>query len=608
MNIITLDFETFFSDDYTLSKMTTEAYIRDPRFEAHGVGMRWRDGKAIWFPRGGGPKWRTGVDWSKVTILCHHAAFDGLILSHHFGITPARWLDTYSMARMLFGPEQSKSLGALAERYGLAAKSVPYDMMRGRHWSELSAAEQRTVADGCLHDCELAWTIFEKMLIEFPACELPVIDATIRMFTEPRLIGDQKRLREIHEREVLEKNERLYALGVGERDLASADKFKSILEAEGIEVGMKEGKPGKDGTPRFIPALAKTDEFMKELLDHDDERIRELAQARLDVKSTINETRSARLLEMAGRGPLAIYLSYCGAHTRRWSGGDDLNFQNLGRASDLRRAIVAPPGHLLACPDQSQGECRGLNWFAGQQDVVERFARGENPYEPIASKYYRRPITKASDPLEYGFGKQLELSCGFGAGGPKIVETARRGTYGPPVDLSQEEGLAARDLYRDSHPMVVRLWSSATYDVLPALANKKSAPFLWQGLIEVRGGRLYHPNGTWLDYSRLRYEDGEWRLYKRKGEWVKMYGAKLVENVVQWLSRIITAEAIVRYRAAGYPIVGMAHDDVWLLVPDDGDHADVRKQEIIDIMATTPVWAPGLPLAADCKMGRTYGG
>lgn len=449
----------------------------------------------------------------------------------------------------------------------------------------------------------------------FPTCELQVIDLTIRMFTEPRLVGDRALLTKIQNEEALNKNERLYALGVGESDLASADKFAAILEAEGIEVALKPGKL------KPIPAIAKTDPFMQELLDHDDERIRELAQARLDVKSTLNETRSARLGAMAGRGPLAVYLHYCGAHTRRWSGGDNLNFQNLGRRSQLRSAIRAPEGFLLACPDQSQGECRILNWLAGQSDVVERFRQGADPYIPIASQFYKREITK-KDEAERGLGKQLELSCGFGSGWKKFQITAARGSYGPPVHLSDAEAQEAVNIYRTSHDRVVMLWRDAE-NVLKYLAsgdddifwfNRSTFDFLY-----VRKGRLYHPNGTWLDYRGLKWEEGEWRLYGKRGQWSKMYGAKLVENVVQWLSRIVTAEAMVKFHHAGYPVVGMAHDDVWLLVPDaargalswgdpKGSPTPVgwHKEQIISIMAETPSWAPGLPLAAECKIAERY--
>src|SRR5271166_1607386 len=154
MNILTLDFETYFDDDYSLSKMTTESYIRDPRFEAHGVGLRGSvSGETMWIARPERKTLQEFCEWDNYTVLCHHAAFDGLILSHHYGIIPGRWLDTYSMAQFLFGAEQSKSLGALATRFGLAPKSVPYDKVKGLHYADMDRETQRELADGCLHDC-----------------------------------------------------------------------------------------------------------------------------------------------------------------------------------------------------------------------------------------------------------------------------------------------------------------------------------------------------------------------------------------------------------------------------------------------------------------------
>lgn len=162
MNILCLDFETFFTDDYSLSKQTTESYVRDPRFEAHGVGLRFPNGQLVWCAQP--ERLAVAIDWEDTTVLCHHANFDGLILSHHYGVIPDRWLDTYSMAQFLFGAEQSKSLGALASRFGLSPKNVPYDKVKGLHYSEMDKATQRELANGCLHDCELTFSIFSKMM------------------------------------------------------------------------------------------------------------------------------------------------------------------------------------------------------------------------------------------------------------------------------------------------------------------------------------------------------------------------------------------------------------------------------------------------------------
>jgi DNA polymerase len=86
------------------------------------------------------------------------------------------------------------------------------------------------------------------------------------------------------------------------------------------------------------------------------------------------------------------------------------NFQNFKRGSDLRRAILAPEGYELATIDLSQIECRLLNFLAGQEDVIERFRSGGDPYVGIATAFYGRAITKA-DAAERGTGKQAELSC-----------------------------------------------------------------------------------------------------------------------------------------------------------------------------------------------------
>jgi len=537
VNIVALDAETYFDKDFTLSKMTTEAYIRDPRFSCHGWGMRWPGGGLTWID-GSNPDWlRTCCDWSNTAVLAHHAHFDGLILSHHYGIKPAHWFDTLSMARLMLGNHVSAGLDSLARHFGLSPKTVPYDLMRGRRWTDMDPATQRQVIDGCLHDLELTWNLFERfMKAGFPREELKVIDLTVRMFTEPKLVGDTALLDKVRDDEALHKNERLYELGVGEKELMSPNKFVALLEAEGVKVVYKEGANGP------IPAIAKTDKFMQELLEHPDERISDLALARTEVRSTIDETRAGRLAAMSRRGPLCIYLSYCAAHTRRWGGGDKINAQNLRRGSDLRRGLRAPQGKLFAAVDQSQGECRLLNWFAGQKDVVDRFRRGEDPYVGVASEFYRRPITKA-DKAERGVGKQLELSCGYGAGAETIVRTAARGQYGPKVILTLEEGVRARNVYRGTHKQVVALWDEAT-NVLSKLAA--GIEFEW-GILHGSKGRLYHPNGVWLDYSTLNWhadkETGDrfWRLKTRDG-WQKMYGGKLVENCLTGDTKVLTVD------------------------------------------------------------------
>ncbi len=296
MKIVTLDFETYFDDLYTLKKQTTEEYIRDRRFEALGVAIAAAGEKAYWVPQEHISGHLNQFDWSTIACLCHHSHFDGLILSHHYGIKPHAWLDTLGMARLLLGNHVSVALGSLAAYFGLAAKTVPYDSFRGRHWSELDVATRALVGSGACHDVELTWRIFTELAKTFPAEEYQVVDTTVRFFTEPTLIGDIEELGKVWTNERDRKVALLQELAVDVSQLQSADKFVALLQQEGVEPPNKAGKSGP------IPAIAKSDKFMKDLLEHENPRVAALAAARLGVKSTIMQTRAERMGWMSRRG------------------------------------------------------------------------------------------------------------------------------------------------------------------------------------------------------------------------------------------------------------------------------------------------------------------
>lgn len=598
MNILTLDFETYFDDEYTLKKMTTEHYVRDARFEALGCGFKWNNEPPVWFDQTMIGAYLSALDLDDCAILMHHAHFDGLILSHHYGIKPKFILDTLSMARLMLGNHLSVGLESLARHYGLASKTVPYDRMRGRRWSDMDGDLRSTLASGCLHDIALTWGIFQRLAVGFPAEEYQVVDMTVRMFTEPKLVGDVETFGKVWTYEHERKKTLLRELGVDSGDLQSAEKFATLLRAEGIEPETKAGKSGP------IPAFAKTDDFMQGLLEHDDERVRTLAEARLGLKSTLDQTRAERLGYMATRGPMPVYLSYCGAHTTRWSGGDKLNWQNFKRGSDLRKGSRAPAGHRIVKADKAQIECRILNYVAEQWDVIENFAAGHDPYVGIASKFYGREITRA-DPAERGVGKQLELSCGYGSGADTIMRTAKRGTYGPPVILTSEQSLAARDLYRSTHPNVVQYWKQASR-IISALAGTEQdvqwGPLLVRtGQISCQGIPIWYPE---LHYHRDE-ESGEgfWRYKTRKG-WAKLYGGKLVENVVQFMSRVDMSQSLLRILArTNIRPAQLEHDAAVWIVRDN--LVDAFVSVVHSEMTRSPTWLPGIPLGADVNVSDT---
>lgn len=587
MNLITLDFETYFADDYTLSGMTTEAYVRDPRFKVHMVGFRGGMYVSLGNVLPAHEAFNDTLFWNSKALLCHHAHFDGLILSHHYGIIPAFWFDTLSMARLVFPHAKSHSLGALAEMLGIGKKNIDY--VSFKNIRDLPPGLYGRIAEGCANDVEMTYAVYKAMLPYVPTEELRVIDLTVRMFTEPALQLDKPRMEAYLEKTRNDKEAILTQLGVTKADLQSSAKFCQLLENLGITVPTKcsPSQPGK-----LIPAISKTDEAMKELCKHDNETVQLLCTARLGQKSTIGETRASRLLTMVGRGALCVYLKYWGAHTGRWSGGDAVNWQNFPRGGEHRLSVTAPTGYQLCVIDLAQIEFRMLAWLATDHRSLAALREGKDVYCDEATLFYGREITKA-DKAERQLFKAVILASGYGMGAVKFASVLKQ------QGLPDEHAAALNKHYRKTHPDVTKLWRYAD-KVLDAL-YAGGADFVW-GPMRVRGRHVVMPNGAFLDYSNVVVEDGGYAVTKRHGT-TKIYGAKLVENVVQALSRIVLSQAMLKI-AERYKIVLTCHDEVvYLAQTEDAPEALAYG---LSVMKSTPGWCAGIPLDAEGGYAERY--
>lgn len=637
--VVTLDFETYYTQDYSLSKMSTEAYIRDERFEVIGVGIA--VGK-------GDPTWHTGddiatalhaIDWSKASVLCWNTAFDGAILGWRYGLYPALYLDAMGVARAQGAAAHGASLKTVAERLGVGAKGSYVVDAKGKRANQFTPQELAEYGEYCKQDVSLTRKIFQLVSPGFPHSEHKVQDLMLRMFIEPTLHFDKEALVAYRQQVVQDKWQALVDLArqmgvtVGEQELPTdldyvksldllADgalvahmkpvlnsnlKFAEFLRSQGVEPPTKISPTTGESTYAF----AKTDAEFLELQESDNPVVVAAVSARLGTKSSIEETRAATFLEIAERGAWPVAYNYWAAVSSRFSGGGDANPQNLKRRGKLRDAILPPPGHAIVVVDASQIECRLVNYIAGQEDVIETFRRydaGEGPdvYCVFASKIYNRTVT-VDDKRERDVGKVGELSLGYG-GGKNAYKKMLFAQAKIPISVGEAERVVS--IYRESHPAVAALWRRADM-VLNNLAS--GIPFTFDsrkilGGDEYRGPCIALPSGAYLhlaDLKRGMTPEGARHftyLHRKKTEYI--YGAMLVAICIQALARLVMTDAMLRI-APRYRVAMMTHDELVAVVP----LADVPEaREFMHAEMTRPLpWAPGLPLACSVGSGLRYG-
>lgn len=662
--LVRLDFETYYDQNYTLKKMSTSEYVRDKRFEALMMGIRVGRGKTKVVPGHKIKSELAKIDWKTHGLLCHNTAFDGFILSHHYGVVPKIYYDTLSMARGLHSNEIGAGLDEVSLFYGGRGKiqGVLEEMM-GVSFAQLwkNKAAYTKSAEYCANDVDETERIFGLMLEQYPADEIKLIDTTIRMFCDPVLKLDLPRVQKEYERELKRKKDLLLSVAdkdhdgagllkgkdekalegeervllIAKRIIGSSERFASLLRAEGVDppvklspAWMKKKRDERDDSKKWAYAFAKDDLEMQELLEHSSERVRDLCECRLSVKSTTNVTKAERFLKACENGySLPVGYSYYRAHTGRWGGNNKMNMQNLVRGGELRLSILAPKGHHIAVADSGQIEARMNAWLWGQNDLLDAF-RKSDAYEALQAKLpesmrkpaagdnrdayckfgdavYGREITKA-DKIERFVCKTATLGLGFGMAGPKFKHTLAKGANGAPkvvFELEMCEKIV--NTYRRKNYMIEQGWSICRRIIEDMAAGRQGS----HKCIRWEKETIWLPNGMALKYPDLRCDKDEetgwdeWTYRVKEGR-TKIYGAKLCENIVQALARIVVAAQMLWIEAKGHRIVMMTHDEVVAIAPIRS--AAKCYREMHKAMTTTLWWCLDLPLSAEGGHAENY--
>jgi DNA polymerase len=594
MDLITIDFETYYDKKFSLSKMTTEAYIRDPRFEVIGVAVKVNNGPTEWASGTHGQirGYLKEFNWRDAIVVAHNTMFDGAILSWLFGIRPRVWADTLCIGRAIHGVEAGGSLKAMAERYKIGVKGTEVLDALGKRRDDFTPDELSKYGDYCVNDVELTYNLFGLMSKRFPKQELKIIDLTLRMFIEPRLDLDLGLL-EGHLEDIKDiKDKLLEDSGTDRKKLMSNPKFADLLRSFDVIPPTKISPT----TGKETYAFAKSDEKFKALNEHEDFRVQAIVAARLGLKSTLEETRTQRFIDIAKRGLLPVPVKYYAAHTGRWGGADKINLQNLPsrgpNGKKLKRSIVAPDGYMLVDCDSSQIEARVLSWLAGQDDLTEAFRVGDDVYKK------EEDVTKD----QRFVGKTTILGAGYGMGAVRFKDQLQ--SFG--FDIELDEARRIINIYRNENSDISGLWNSAS-DMLFYMEQGTSTDFGKEGVISVQDKALKLPSGLLMRYDDLKGETVEGRTeytYKTRRGRTRIYGGKVVENVCQAVARCIIGEQMLKINRH-YHVVLTVHDSVVCCVPED--EVGEAQRYIEECMRWLPDWAEGLPIDCESGVAKSYG-
>lgn len=605
-DILTIDFETYFSAEYSLQKMTTLQYVRDPRFHIFGCGVQINGEDPIWFTEMS--ELKTLLEAGPCIVVGHNLLFDALVLIERVGVDDAQiqWVDTLGLSKALL-TLKSYSLAEVAARLHVTQQKMLGVLPKLKGVRDLSPDQESLLREYCLQDVRTTKAVYMELYQNIPPDELRLLDATIRWGIHARLVLDKALLDEAIFEAEKARYDAIQACGTTEKVLASNPQFAKFLQDLGLNPPVKISIT----TSKETWAFSKQDLSWIEFQNSHPE-MSNVWKAREAVKSNLPITRAKTFRTIAETGPIVAPLQFYGAHTGRWSGRDGFNIQNLPRGGKLRKSIMAPEGHQLIIGDLSQIEVRMVAMLAGHDAVIEDFRNELDPYIELAKRHYKvETVTKE----QRQFCKSCVLGLGYGMGPRKFADSVRKGFMGAaPVPITDGESVQTVQAYRRINKPIADLWAEMESLVLPTMTHLDYGDSIkWRhGCRIVREGILM-PNGMVLQYPEIQESPSDFSgglSYTCDGGGYRknLYGGILVENLTQALARIVMSDALLCLMdipmASNYPVAFTCHDEIVLIAPDTQVENAIGLLQ--QAMTTPPNWMPEIPLAATVEADLRY--
>jgi hypothetical protein len=634
MRLVIGDFETFWSQTHSLTKMSPIEYVMHSETEIISLAIKYGDEQTqVIFGEDLIREHLEAQDWSDVMLVAHNmSAFDAMIFAWRFKVQPKVWGCTLAMARPIHSKTTGNSLAKLVAHYKLGVKdSTALTNTKGKHLAEFTQKELWDMRKYNCDDTDQCHGLFNILIKHYNAEELWQIDATIRMMVEPKFMLDRRVLEGALSAARIQKQQGLAALAsllfdmevddnqeleeVVRSMLASTAQFKRLLKSLNVKVPMKASPSDPN---KSIPALAKTDEAFLALQDHENPTVALAVSTRLEVKSTLLQTRLESFITTGSRlrGRLPIPLHYCGADTTgRWS-GFVYNPQNLPRINPaepklsdaLRKSMIAPPGYKVVVADLSGIELRVNHFLWKVPSSMAMYVASPDKadlYKDFAAKLYGVPKQSVTKTQRH-VGKVAHLGLGYGSGAATFQDVAK---LMGGVDLSLEEAKDITYRWRDEYPEIVQGWRTC-HALLDKVATGGTYAVDPWGLVTTQQDALLLPSGRKISYPELHREAGK----KWQDEWwygqgrnrAKIYAGKIDENIVQALARdVIAGNAYAVFKELRIRPNLMVHDELVYVVPEE------EAQHVLDtvqrIMRTPPVWWPQLLTWSEGDIAQSYG-
>lgn len=600
MDTLVIDLESYFDPKYSLKKLPTLTYIRDPRFQLHGLAAKHNSQPAEWISARWVSEYLHAVDWKSTALITHNSHFDNIVLYEHYAITPAQRIDTLALCRMALPHDLDFDLDSICYALQLPSKvggGKALEAVKGLR--ELPPQLEADLAKYAIGDAESTYGLYETLYPLLPEKELRAMNLLVRMATEGVIELDPDMLKEAEQEIIEERRTKLEAVSATPEQLRSRDQFAALLKAQGVEPPTKISPTTSERTWAF----SKQDPEFIALLTN--EKARDLVNARMAWASNnaVSRIKTYQTIQASAPHTLPMQINASGAHTHRITGGSKTNTLNLNRGSKLRLAVVAPKGHVICVADSSQIELRTNAWQSGQMDVLEQLQHGEDPYIKEAAAQFGIPEEEVTG-KQRNFGKVIRLACGYQQGGPRFRLLCAAGPMGnPPIYLTQEEADAAIRIYRKGSKHIVAHWRWLQTEGLPLMLRKKSRYEHKCFTFEYQSIRL--PGGLYLRYPHLQQTEDEQWVWGINGVTHFAYGGIIAENCSQAL-----AGEIIRYQMLEIEdelnglgrVVHQVYDEILVVCPEKD--ADDVTSLMKDIMRRSPSYAPDLPL--DCKVDYAW--